>query len=185
MADEIVRSEIDVLDYVDEENPEVRGPWKIQNLTSVDWALRRLGECEAEVSAIKAQAAAAIAAIDHRAGVLIQKAQGGAAFFGFKILQWAEHHPEEIHRGKTKHRAFIHGRVGTKKKGGLLKVTDKEALVTWLRSQDPGLGFWRVKIEPEMKDLQDEYKKNGVVPPGMEVEEERDEIYVEAELPKE
>jgi phage host-nuclease inhibitor protein Gam len=180
MAIELLAQPEDLVDYQDEIDPEVRGPWKVENVQSADWALSRLGECEREAAEIVAQAQAAHEAIDRRAERLTLRAQRGAAFFTMRLLQWADKNPTEIHRGKKKSRDFLHGVIGTRKKGGRLVVTDKDALTAWVREQPPERGFFRVKVEPEMKTLQDEYQKNGIVPPGMEVEPEREELYVKA-----
>jgi phage host-nuclease inhibitor protein Gam len=173
-------SQQDFADYQDESDPEVRGPWKVETVQDADWALSRLGECEREAAEIALQAQAAHEAIDLRAKRLTWKAQCGAAFFTMRLLQWAYENLTEIHRGKKKSRDFLHGVIGTRKKGGHLVVKDKDALNAWVREQPPERGFFRVKVEPEMKALQDEYRKNGVVPPGMDVEPERDELYVKA-----
>lgn len=168
------------VEYVDEENPEVRGHWKIQDSGSVDWALRRKAECEQEIAEVRAQGDAAIAAIQDRVSMLTQKAERGIQFFEMKLLEWAEAHRNKLGQGKKKSRDFVHGRIGTRSRGGRLVVTDKTALETWLRSQPPERGLYRLKVEANMLAVQDLFATHGEIPPGCNVDPERDEIYIQA-----
>jgi phage host-nuclease inhibitor protein Gam len=167
--------------YQDEENPGVRETWSIQDLGSVDWALRRKAECTREAVEIELQARAAIEAIKRRAEALMCKALRASDFFEMKLQEWAEHHRDQLGQGKKKSRDFVHGRIGTRSKGGKLVVTDKTALETWLRSQPPERGLCRIKVEANMKAVQDLFKAQGEIPPGCDVDPERDEIYIQAE----
>jgi phage host-nuclease inhibitor protein Gam len=171
----------EVEEYQDEQDPEVKGPWQITDLGGVDWALSRLGECEQETEEINAQRVAAIAAIEARVEKLQLRAARGAAFFRTKLAIWAENNPDAIRQGKKKSRTFLHGSVGTRKKGGRLVVTDHDALVAWVREQPPEKGLFRIKVEPEMKEIQKLYAFGGEVPPGTDFDPERDEIEIKAE----
>jgi hypothetical protein len=168
-------------DYVDDQDPEVRGPWEITSLGSVDWALSRLGECEAEAEEIDAQKVAAFATITARVDKLKLRAARGSAFFRMKLAIWAEKNPDMIRQGKKKSRTFLHGSIGTRKKGGRLKVIDSVALEAWLKEQPPERGLFRFKIEPEMKEIQKLYSENGECPPGCTEDPEREEIEIKAE----
>jgi len=168
--------------YADDQDPEVRESWRIETVQSADWALLRLAECEQDEAAIRAQADTAIARIKTRADRLVAKAQRGAAFFGFKLLEYAQSHRDQILKGKAKSHDYLHGRIGWRKKGDRLKVVDAHALAEWCRTQ-PG-EFYRIKIEPEMKAIQERAKKDGLIPPGCEWEAERDEPYIEAVAPE-
>jgi phage host-nuclease inhibitor protein Gam len=161
----------------------VRGPWLPETLADVDWALRRMAECQAEKDAIDLQEEAAIAAIKARAAVLTTKALRSAAFFEARLLAWADSHRDELGAGKKKSRDFVHGRVGTRHTGGKLVVTDKKALEAWLLAQPIERGLYRYKVEAEMRALQDLFARTGEVPPGTDVSPESDELYVKAELP--
>jgi phage host-nuclease inhibitor protein Gam len=174
-------NDVTLAEYIDEESPDVRGPWKIQDSGSVDWALRRKAECEQEIAEVRAQGNAAIAAIEGRVSVLTQKAERGIQFFEVKLLEWAEANRDKLGQGKKKSRDFVHGRIGTRSKGGKLVVTDKTALETWLRSQPPERGLCRIKVEANMKAVQDLFATHGEIPPGCDVDPERDEIYIQAE----
>ncbi len=41
-------------DWIDDDDPEVRGPWKIQNLPSASWSLSRVAELEAQIASVEA-----------------------------------------------------------------------------------------------------------------------------------
>lgn len=153
------------------------GAWAPKSIRDVEWALECLAESEAEVVAIDAQLSDLIARATARADAIKAKAQSRIAFFGGRVAEFAEAHKGELLVGKKKSREFLSGRVGWRKKGGKLVVTDKAALSDWLTTQDPAL--FRVEVKPEMKALQDLCRTTGIVPPGTDFEPERDEVFVE------
>lgn len=176
---------LDLAEYEDSENPEVRGGgWQITTIQSADWALLRLAECEAEATEIDRQAEAAIRRVRERADALKAKAARGASYFTFKLMEYAERSRGEIVKGKKKSRDYLHGRIGFRKKGGKLRVTDKDALRDWLVTQPVESGLYRMSIEPEMRALQEACKADGIVPPGMEWEPEYEDITIEAQAPE-
>jgi phage host-nuclease inhibitor protein Gam len=170
--------------YEDEQEPSVRGPWRIDSLSDADWALSRLAECEAEADEIERQAEATIQRVRARAAELKAKAERGAGFFRFKLLEYAEAHRADILHGKKKSRDFLHGRIGWRKAGGGLAVTDKEALGAWLRAQPIESGLYRVKVEPEMAAIQAVFRETGEVFPGCEPKPETETIHIEAGAPE-
>lgn len=174
----------ELVGYEDEQDPAVRGGWQIETTGSADWALRRLGECEAEAEEIHQQAEAARAQIAAREAELTERAGRGAAYFRFKLAEWAETHRDEIQRGKKKSRDFIHGRIGFRKKGGRLVVNDAAELEGWLLAQPVEAGLYRLKVAPEMKALQERFKATGEIPPGCDVEPETESIHIEATAPE-
>ena len=170
--------------YADEENPEVRGRWQIENLPSFDWALARLAECEAEAAEIDRQERAAIERVKARAAELRAKAERGAGFFRFKLLEGAERHRTLLlGTAKKKSREFIHGRIAWRSKPERLVVEDAKALEAWLWEQPVERGLYRTKIEPEMAALQ-YLAKHGEIPPGCKVSIEPETIKIEATAPE-
>ena len=169
-------------EYQDDQDPEVRESWSVTDLGSADWALSRVAECEAESEEIEAQRVAAVAAIEARAETLKNRSARGAAFFRMKLAIWAEKNPDMIRQGKKKSRAFLHGSIGTRKKGGKLVVVDRDALVAWIREQPPEKGLFRIKVEPEMAEIQKLYALGGEVPPGTDVDPEREELEIKPQL---
>jgi phage host-nuclease inhibitor protein Gam len=170
--------------YEDEQEPSVRGPWQIETLSDADWAFSRVAECEAEAAEIERQAEATIRRVRARAAELTAKAERGAGFFRFKLLEYAEAHRADILHGKKKSRDFLHGRIGWRKAGGGLAVTDKEALGAWLRAQPIESGLYRVKVEPEMAAIQAVFRARGEIPPGCEPKPETETIHIEASAPE-
>lgn len=170
--------------YEDASDPEVRGAWKIETAASVDWALQRVAECEAEAGAIDAQADAAIERINARRAELKERAARGSNFFRFKLTEYAMHHRSALLTGKKKSRDFVHGRVGFRQKGGRLEVRDREALIAWLASQPVEEGLYRMRLDPEMKAIQARFKIAGEIPPGMEFIPEYEDVVIEAEAPE-
>lgn len=174
----------EIADYADEQDPEVRAGWQIQTLGSADWALQRVAECEAESREILAQAAEAKRRIDERADKLRLRAERGIAFFKFKLLAYAEQNRAALLRGSRKSHDFVHGRIAWRVKPTRLVVTDKAALEAWLAAQPIESGLYRVKLEPEMKALQDLFKTKGEIPPGCDVEASSESITITAEAPE-
>lgn len=170
-------------EYQDEERPEVRGLWVPATLTDVDWALRRMAERQAEIDEIDSQLAQAIADAKKRADKLKAQSAWWVAFFEARTKQWASLNKSQLVQGDKKSRGFIHGRVGFRKTGGLLKVTDKKALEAWLAERPLESGLYRQKLEPEMDALQKYFKTTGEIPDGCMDQPEEDAITVKAELP--
>lgn len=171
--------------YQDDSDPEVRGGgWEIQTQTSADWALQRVAECQAEAGQVEAQYEAAVRRLRAKADQLVARATRGANYFSFKLQVWAEHNKATLLKGKAKSVSLLHGKVGWRKKGGNLRVDDKDALVAWLSAQPIESGLYRIKVEPEMKAIQDLCRTTGEVPPGTTCVPEYDDIYVKPEAPE-
>lgn len=167
--------------YEDPDVPAVRtGEWSIQNIQSLEWALGRLAALEAERDHIDAAVAEAKKRLDERREELVTRALRGIGFFESHIAKYATENREAIlGGGNRKSRVLLHGTVGWRRREGRLVVVDAPALQRWLREQDD-VSLFRVKIEPEMAALQENFKKNGVIPPGMEYVETQEKLYIEA-----
>jgi len=175
----------ELYDYADEQEPTVQVGWQIDSLDSLDWALLRKGECEAEVAAIEAQYTAAVTRLRAHADALVRKARRGAGFFTFKIGEYAEAHRSDLlGHGKRKSRDLLHGRIGWRSKGERLVVEDKEALAAWLAAQPIESGLARVTLAPDMRALQDLLKRTGEIPPGCVVEPESETLHIESVAPE-
>ena len=166
------------LEYVDDERPEVRGPWTPKDIADVDWALRRLAEAEDDAAQIHAQAGTAIAAVRAREAELVARVSAGGAYFRERLLTWARVNPDAVCRGAKKSRDMLHGRVGFRARAGKLEIADKDALEVWLLAQPPDLGLYRIKAAPNMAEIQALYERTHQVPPGMTYVPEADEPYV-------
>jgi len=170
---------------------ELGAPWEIKTISpgiipaSADWTLQRAGECEAEIATVEDHYQAALKRLNERRAELIDRAQRGVNYFQYKLLQWATKERPWLLKGKAKSVQLMHGTFGWRKSGGRLKVEDKDALAAWLSEQPIESGLYRVKIEPEMRALQEHCRKSGEVPPGCTFEPEYDQFYVKAEAPEE
>jgi phage host-nuclease inhibitor protein Gam len=171
--------------YEDEQDASVRGlAWRVTDLSSADWALRRLAECEAEAAEIDRQAEAAIAQIEARRAALKARAENGAGYFRFQLIRFAGEKRGELLKGSKKSRDLIHGRIQFRASPERLKVTDPVALEGWLLTQPPEAGLYRMKIAPEMRALNERFKAEGEIPPGCDVEPSRESITIEAQAPE-
>lgn len=158
--------------------------WRIENLQSADWALRRLAECEDEAAAIDAQFEAALAQLTARRDALKLKAQRGAGFFRLRLAEYAERERGSLLLGKKKSREFLHGKIAWRAKAERLEVVDKDALTAWLAVQPVELGLYRVTFAPEMRAIQERFKTTGEIPPGTAVRPAEETVHIEAIAPE-
>jgi phage host-nuclease inhibitor protein Gam len=166
--------------YVDEVDPSIRTGERIKDLGSADWYMRRLGELEREQRENRAMYEDALRRMKARFESMQAKAQRGVDFFRGELLRFMEVHRSELVTGQKRSRALLHGILGWRKTQGLLRVVDPKALEAWLMAQPLELGLARIKVEPNMKALQEHHKEHGVIPPGTELEVPRDAPYVRA-----
>ena len=171
---------VDESAYVDSDDPTVAsGSWSIQNLQSCEWALGRAAALETEKAQIEEAAASAHKRIDSRKETLLGKLGRGINFFEAQIAKYATNNRDLLlGGGKRKSKVFLHGIVGWRKKGGKLTVLNHEELGKWLREHGD-VNLFRVKIEPEMKALQDAFQATGVIPPGCEYIPESETLYID------
>jgi|PlaIllAssembly_1097288.scaffolds.fasta_scaffold536030_2 phage host-nuclease inhibitor protein Gam len=93
--------------------------------------------------------------------------------------KWATENRDALLQGSTKKSlSFVHGSIGWRRREGRLVVVDEAALKAWLTQQDD-VTLFRVKVEPEMAALQQNYKAKGVIPPGMEFVATQEKLYIE------
>jgi phage host-nuclease inhibitor protein Gam len=172
------------LQYQDDSDPNVRDGWSINSLSSADWALSRVSDLEAELAENNAVAEEAIARIQSRADKLNERVQKGITFFRSALAAYAYAHRDELLKGgKKKSRALLHGSLGWKKAGGDLKVQDREALLAWARTQPVEKAFLRIKEEPAVDEVKRHFKASGEIPPGCDVEPEREDFVVKTIKP--
>lgn len=174
-----------VPEYVDEEDPTVRsgGPWRIETVTHLDWAMSRLAALQLELADLADQERVRVEAIEQRAAFLAEKVNGGVSFFEAKIAEYAHSHRGTLlGGGKKKSREVLHGVVGWRDSPGpgKLVVTDAEALDAWLQTKSPDSGLYRVKLEPEMDALKALHEAEKVVPPGCEWVPKSETFFVRA-----
>jgi len=110
---------------------------------------------------------------------LKERSGRGAAFFRYKLSEWADAHQGEILHGKRRSRDLLHGRIAWRSKAERLVVTDKAALAEWLATQPVESGTYRMRIEPEIRVLQDRFKGTGEIPPGMDLEPASESLHIE------
>lgn len=184
MATDIIASPPE---WMDDEDPSASTAlgWRCNNRGTLDWVMSRIAALQAEADSIHAQKLAAIERIEKRATDLLARIERGLSFFTFHAGDYC--HRERsllLGGGKKKSADLLHGRIGWRATGGKLKVTDKDALLTWLEAQPVEDGLYRLRVEPEMKAIQDRFKADGVIPPGCEFVPAEDKFYVEPILPE-
>ena len=170
-----------VPEYQDEERPEIRTGWRVESEGDADWSFERIQYLEAHIAAIEEQERAAIARIQARAAALKEVSSHGVMFFSAALMEYGEREKRSLlGGGKRKSRSFLHGVIGWRKKGGKLTWTDEKLTLDWAKARPVEQGLYRVRYELEKKAIQDATKAEGIIPPGCELEPERDEVYVQA-----
>lgn len=175
-----------VLAYQDEEDANVGLGWTPRNLTDLDWAIERHGALQRQIDENNAVLAERIAQLKLRNENNNAQAMRGIAFFAAKIREYANAHRDELlGGGRKKTRDLPSGSVGFRKCGGGLKVVDKDAVLKWCQAQPIETGVLRVKEEPAVDAIKRHYGNTGEVPPGCDVEPEREEVVIKTAASKE
>ena len=170
--------------YEDATDPTVRDGWAIADIGSLEWAMSRIADLQEEQAENEVALAEAHKRLDARAAQLQDKVNRGLGFFKGAVMRYMEAHRAELLKGgKKKSRSMLYGILGWRSAGGRLKVTDKDALAAWLMQQPVELGLYRVKVEPEMRALQDYCRSANIIPPGTELDPEREVAFVNAISP--
>jgi phage host-nuclease inhibitor protein Gam len=155
--------------------------WQVSTLDECDWALSRLADLEREIAEVEAIAAKRIAEIKGRAQALTEKARKDAEFFRSRVEVFAESRQKELlGTGKKKSRALLHGVLSWRKVGGGLVVADPDRLLAWAQAQPIESGVLRISEAPDLKAIKARHEKDGVIPDGMDLSEERDELTIKA-----
>lgn len=169
-------------EYVDAEDESVREGWEVRDLSSLDWALSRIADLEAERAENEQLKQEAIARIEAKAEKLNRSVDHGLAFFRSRVAVYAHTHRAELLKGgKKKSRKLPHGTIQFKKVGGGYEVTDAEALLAWARQQPAEAEVLRIREEPALAAIKKHVESTGEVPPGLEERPESEEIRITAE----
>jgi hypothetical protein len=167
-------------EYVDEQDPEIKTGWMVRTEGDAEWALKRLGECEAEIAALKDNAKRAREWITRREAQLVAKAQRGASFFESHVLAWMERSRATILKGKAKSKALLYGSLGWKRAAEKLVYDDEAAALEWAKGEGIEAGLYRVEYRLEKDAIKAYTRARGVVPPGCHWEGGQDEPFVKA-----
>ena len=136
----------------------------INDVSSASWVVRKIVEARARQERIKAWAAAEMKAARREEEFFLRR-------FGPELEAWVA---ENLHGRKTLH--LPDGTLGYRRKGLLLNIEDKEAVLEWCRRNLPEAV--RVKEDVLKTPLNEWVKETGEVPPGCEIEPGGDEFYV-------
>lgn len=163
----------------EESNTDIGPDWRVTSVKDMDFALLRIRELKAEIAAQEDVAQTRILEIQERAAHVTKRARWLVGFFESHIRAFAQQNRDALlGHGRKKSVDLIHGSVSFRKCGGGLAVTDREALTKWAEEQPVESGVLRVKTEVDVNAVKARFKELGEVPPGTDVEPEREEILV-------
>lgn len=171
--------------WTDDEAPDLAEGWGIKSIEEADWALKRLGQLEAQAKSNRELFDREVGRLRLRLEAITAPLLDHQQFFQTALKSYAETNRDALIQGKRKSRDLLHGRIGFRQKGGGLEVVDKAALLAWAQGCPVEMGFVRVKEEPAVDQIKMAITLTGEVPPGCELKPVRDECYVEALLPQE
>lgn len=165
-------------------------PWRVRDLSGLEWAFKQKAEADKEAAENLARAEAEVAELEREIAVLRLRAENinkplvkRAAYFESHIRVYAEQNRAELlGSGKRKSRKFLHGELAWKDRpeGHYRKLDGAEnerALLAWAQQLDDGQGVLvaRETVESVNLDAAKEYltKISGVlkgrqVAPGLE-----------------
>lgn len=167
--------------YIDSEDETVRDGWRIESVSSLDWALSRIADLEREQAENTAIVEEHIARLRLRLEKLNAKAERGLKFFRSQVQAFADaHRAELLGGGKKKSRALPHGTVGWKKVPAKAVVTDEAALLEWARKQPVEREVLRVKEEPAWSAIKALIEEGVELPPGTELTPEGETLTIKA-----
>lgn len=182
MSNETAQPAATAPEYQDDENPAVQDGWKVDSISSADWALARIASLEMQMEQNKAILAERIAEARDRTKKLNESLERGVRFFRAHLAVYASTNRDALlGGGKGKTRKLLHGYIQFKKAGGDLKLLDEKALLAWAREQPVELEFVRIIEEPAISEIKAHFKTTGEVPDGMELQPEREDVVISAE----
>ena len=158
-------------------------PWRIDGVEALAWAMERLAKAEDERSKVLEVFNAYAKRLDGWKQDRLDAIEAGTAYLTAEVARYSTEHRKELVKGKTKSIDLPAGTVSWRKVGGKLVVTDREALTKWCIEAGPEAGLFRVKTEPDMRALQEYFKKFGEIPPGTDAEPETESISIKPSRP--
>jgi phage host-nuclease inhibitor protein Gam len=127
---------------------------------------------------------AAKARIDKRAAELTARAERGAAFFRYRLAEYA--HAQRaflLGGGKKKSRELVGGTLGWRSRSGRLVVEDEAALNAWLERQPVESGLYTVRVKAVMAALNAYFAGTNEIPPGCIWDPGGETFYVKVQPP--
>ena len=151
--------------------------WRIDGLSSLDWALGKLGAAEAELAALVELRNRAVNRLDAQVKLAGSAARHAVEYFTAQVAVYCGAHREELLTGKKKSRALPCGTVGWRAKGGRLQVVDEDAVAAWATAQAVA-GIVTMRPVIDKAALTKHLDATGEVPPGCTLEDATDELYI-------
>ncbi len=173
------------LDEVDDETN--REEWRITNDLAADWAIAKIKAARADLERKERLAAEKIAEVQRWIEGERQKTNHAEDFFTAKLREYFDSlDPAVLKKGKTQLKyELMSGSIKVKKQQSVFK-RDNEALLRWLRDNQPA--YIKTKEEPDWARIKEQlviagdkavYRDTGEVVPGIEVEQQPDKFVVE------
>lgn len=158
-------------------------PFRIEDERSLMWCMDRYNAAEREKERVQKLAMEARNRVDDWEQGRLDAITHGVAYLKAEMERYATEHRKELVKGRSKTIDLPTGSISWRKSGGKLWVENKDALAQWCVEQGPDLGLYRVKTEPEMRKVQEQFKKTGEIPPGCAYEAETETITIKPGAP--
>jgi len=175
-----------------EQPADEKEPFSVTDMSSANWVMKKLAECDAAESEIAAMADKEYEAIRKRTEKLSTPIAHKREFFNLiyapKLEEWAK---EKLEGQKVRSVKLIHGVVGFRAGSESLVVDDEEAAIAAAEAYPEFAAFVRVKKEIVKSTLKDWLKENNITNfLGMaditvlaHIERGPDSFYIKPEMP--
>lgn len=149
--------------------------WRIDSLGALEWALEMLADVERLDAETREMFDRAHARLERRQQELCSANERRIAFFRGHIAAFAnERRPELLGKSKKKSRAFPYGSIAWRGVNGGLEVVDEATALAWCKEHGMVLTF----VRPDKDALREHFKATGEVPPGFELRQSEERIYI-------
>jgi phage host-nuclease inhibitor protein Gam len=135
------------------------------------------GDAQAAIDSIDAQVAVVTARIKEQADKLKAPHVRRREYALALAAECATANKDSLLTGKRRSVEFLTGKISWRRKGGRLDIVNAEELEAWLTTQDPK--YFRVRVLPEKKELTALVEATGVIPPGCEWVEPKDDLSID------
>lgn len=148
---------------------------QIRALEDADYVLEQIADLRRTVEENERVERANIERIAARTEMLNEPLRKRIEYLEGALRAWAEANRDALLTGKAKSRKLHHGQIGWRKTGGNVSVKDEAATLAWAKEHAPQVV--RLSEAVVVAGVKRHFAQTGEVPPGCDVEPERDEFY--------
>lgn len=170
-----------VLEYVDPDKPR----FEVRDMSSANWVLRHLADCDAKEAAVNAMVDAEVEALHMRAERILGPIRNKREFFeqaySAQLEEWAR---GQVEGQKSKSIKLLHGDIGFRKSPDKLVIDDEVKAIAWAESECPEAIKRSLLLNPAKKQLLQQCPNTKALADVMHIEEGGNTFYVKPAKPE-